>query len=210
MKIVCDVCDTEISSAISMEPYPDYQTTISIRGLSGPNKNPLAPLPEHLTDMHLMAIAPILRCSSCGVENDQCSATIFENLAHIKAFSAMPDGRFLSRLRNHFKTSRTWLARKIGYESEQSIYRFENLQIAIPVYAQINIINTFLLSNDTENDRGKWIYNLRDWIPSAVDIAENKAILVPLPVERLVNVPDYDERKYREAVKRDPSLAMIE
>lgn len=184
----CDVCNSLLEK-ISTIIYPDYLQEID---LSEINLN----LPPHLRRMKLIALAPVVRCSSCGLEDDICSKAMFEHLAYIKMFQALPLPATLRILREKFDYSRASLAEYLGYESQQSIYRFESGKFPIPPYINKAIARYFLHKAQIEFSSGKlWYFDNEDWRDDSIELTDDYLIIVPLPLAMPIEPQNYAARQ---------------
>lgn len=185
---VCDVC-LNLLERITTILYPDYMQEID---LSEINLN----LPPHLLHMKLIALAPVVRCSSCGVEDELCSPIMFEHLAYIKMFQTLPLAQTFRILREKFGYSRASLADYLGYDSHQSIYRFETGKTPIPPYVKKEIPKYFMHMAKMEYSKGKlWYFHDEDWRDDSIELTDNNAIIVPLPVLQSLIPENYADRK---------------
>jgi len=184
----CDVC-LSLLEKISTIIYPDYMQEIDLTEI---NLN----LPPHLRRMRLIALAPVVRCSSCGLEDDICSPQMFEHLAYIKMFQALPLSVTLHKIREKFGYSRASLATHLGYDTSQSIYRFETGKTEIPPYVKKEIARYFIHKAQIEFSSGKlWYFHPEDWRDDAIELTDDYMIIVPLPLIMPIEPQNYAIRK---------------
>lgn len=171
----CDVC-SGLLEKINSSLLPDYQTEID---LSGINLN----LPDHLRHMKLIACGQVVRCSLCGLEDDFYSQKMFEHLAYIRMFQTFPHGQTLKLLRDFFDISRQWLVNRIGYESIQTIYRYEHNKTQMPKYAKKALIEAFIYHVKVNNSVKQWYFDEEDWYGETIELTEDNKVIVPFPIQ---------------------------